>query len=337
VILPCELIERNGDALRELILRYAAEWRLGGDFRDWLESCDFCNTLVDRIVPGYPEEEAAALASQIGYEDRLLDAGELFYLWVIETKNQKLRELLPFEQAGLKVVWTEDLSFYHTRKVRILNGAHTSGVAAAFLAGFNTVGECVRDSLIRGFMRKAVFEEIIPSMDSGDPGGAEILRRYGEDTFERFANPYVKHQLLSISLNSVSKFKTRVLPSLKGYFKKTGKLPPALCFSLAALIAFYRGAGPVEGELRGSRGGESYPIRDETEVLAEFAALHAGAEGAAPGEAARLIAASALGKSHWWGEDLNALAGLTETTAAWLELIWSAGIRAALKSLTGER
>jgi mannitol-1-phosphate/altronate dehydrogenase len=181
-------------------------------------------------------------------------------------------------------------------------------------------------------------------MDSEDPRGAEILRRYGEDTFERFANPYIKHQLLSISLNAVSKFKTRVLPSLRAYFKKTGKLPPALCFSLAALIAFYRGAGPVDGELRGARGDGSYPVRDEPGVLTEFAALYAGAEGAGPGEAAeenpaaaRSIAVSALGKTHWWGEDLNTLAGLTETTAAWLELIRKSGISAALKSLTGER
>jgi tagaturonate reductase len=192
-------------------------------------------------------------------------------------------------------------------------------------------------------MRKAVFEEIIPSMDSGDPRGAEILKRYGEDTLERFANPYVKHQLLSISLNSVSKFKTRVLPSLRAYFQKTGRLPPALCFSLAALIAFYRGAGPADGELRGTREDGSYPIRDEPEVLAEFAALYAGADGAAAEEAAgenpaavRSIAVSVLGQTRWWGEDLNALPGLTETTTAWLELIRKSGIRAALKSLTGE-
>jgi tagaturonate reductase len=164
IFIPCELIDKNGDKLREIVERYTREWNLGEAFRAWLDSCDFCNSLVDRIVPGYPKDEAAAIAEKIGYTDQLVVAAELFHLWVIETKKEHSGEL-PFDKAGLNVIWTGDMSFYRTRKVRILNGAHTSGVPAAFLYGLDTVEQCVKDPLISKMMKRVIFEEIIPSMD----------------------------------------------------------------------------------------------------------------------------------------------------------------------------
>jgi tagaturonate reductase len=327
VFIPCELIDKNGDKLKEIVLRYAREWNLGEAFLAWLDAGDFCNSLVDRIVPGYPGEEAAALCEKIGYEDRLLVAAEIFHLWVIESKKDHRREF-PLADAGLKVIWTDDMSFYRTRKVRILNGAHTSSVLAAYLYGLDTVEQCVKDPLISKMMRKGIFEEIIPSME----GSAAELTQYANDVLERFANPYIKHLLLSISLNSVSKFKTRVLPSLTGSLAKTGRLPPVLVFSLAALIAFYKGGGLAGRELRGSRNGIPYPIQDDEDVLKRFAALYAGAEGDGAAAAQR-ISRAVLGSAEWWGEDLLAYPGLLEAVSAYLAAIWRSGIKNVIEGL----
>jgi tagaturonate reductase len=340
VLIPCELIEKNGDKLKEIVERYAREWKLGEGFTRWLEECDFCNSLVDRIVPGYPREEAKALEEELGYTDALLDAAELFYLWVIETKRDHRAEL-PLEQAGLNVIWTDDLSFYRTRKVRILNGAHTLSVPAAFLYGLDTVEDCIKDPLIFGLMKKGVFEEIIPSMletnEANNTGEAEDLTRYAEDVLERFANPYIRHLLLSITLNSVSKFKARVLPSLMAYYQKKGTLPPALTFSLAALIAFYRGKGNERGELQGQRNAEPYPIKDDEGVLRRFAALYADTTDPAEPGAARKIVHAVLASEDWWGEDLAALPGLEDAVTGYVTAIWQHGIRAVLEQLVTGR
>jgi tagaturonate reductase len=320
VFIPCELIEKNGGKLRELVFRCAAEWGLGAEFAAWLEHCDFCSSLVDRVVSGYPRDEAGRLWEKTGYRDDFLDAAEIFHLWVIETKRDYSREL-PFDRAGLNVIWTDDMSFYRTRKVRILNGAHTSGVLAGFLAGLDTVGDCIADPLVNSFFRKAIFDEIIPSMD----GDKDALIDYAGDVLERFANPYIRHLLLSISLNSVSKFKTRVLPSIKGFLEKTGKPPKLLSFSLAALIAFYKGKNLANGELTGTRTGEnacSYPIKDDKDVLKTFEAIYGGA--------ADEIVPAVLRKAEWWGEDLSALPGLEAAVGGALASIREKGMRAAV-------
>ncbi|MDR1747598.1 MAG: tagaturonate reductase [Spirochaetaceae bacterium] len=333
ILIPCELIDKNGDKLKEIVLRYAEEWNLGGGFTAWVKnSCGFCNSLVDRIVPGYPREEAEALCEKLGYRDNLLDAAEIFHLWVIETDRDYSAEF-PLAKAGLNVIWTKDMSFYRTRKVRILNGAHTMSVPAAFLYGLNTVEECIKDDLIFSFMKKGIFEEIIPSMD----GSADELRRYANDVLERFANPYIKHMLLSITLNSVSKYKTRVLPSLTGYIKKEKKLPPVLTFSLAALTAFYNGTEIANAEMTGNRDGSAYPIKDDLPVLECFADLYkeAGAVSAEPegaANAAKKLARAVLSAADWWGEDLTAYAGLESAAAANLKTIWSSGVKAAIEN-----
>ncbi|MDR3161660.1 MAG: tagaturonate reductase [Spirochaetaceae bacterium] len=337
VFIPCELIDKNGDKLKEIVETYAREWNLGGAFLAWLGSCDFCNSLVDRIVPGYPREEAGALCEKLGYEDPLLVAAELFHLWVIEGAKDHRAEL-PLAEAGLNVIWTADMSFYRTRKVRILNGAHTSGVLAAYLYGLDTVEQCIRDPLINKMMKKAVFEEIIPSMEGGAAegglaeGGPASLTEYANDVFERFANPYIKHLLLSISLNSVSKFKTRVLPSLLDRLVKTGKPPEVLSFSLAALIAFYNGTNPAGRMLTGSRNGVPYPIQDDEGIVKRFAALYAETAGSET-EKARRITRAVLGSVDWWGEDLSAYGGLEDAVGADLAAIRRSGIKSVIEGL----
>lgn len=241
ILIPCELIDNNADNLKACVLKYASLWDLGADFEAWIENeNEFCNSLVDRIVTGYPRDEAEELWKEIGYEDNLLDTAEIFHLWVIEGHHE---DELPFNKAGYNIVWTDDVRPYKKRKVRILNGGHTSMVLGAFLYGLTTVGECMKDSTVSAFLRKCIFDEIVPTL-----GNSETDIAFGQAVLERFSNPFIKHQLLSIALNSVSKFQVRVLPTIIEYKEKFGAYPPALTFSMAALIAFYRTNNSNDGE-----------------------------------------------------------------------------------------
>jgi tagaturonate reductase len=211
LVIPCELIDRNGDNLRMIVERLAVEWGLGADFVRWLnESNVFVNTLVDRIVTGYPgDEESAEFNRKWGYEDRLIVTAEPFYLWVIEGPREAA-ERFPVHKAGLDVLWVDDMTPYRTRKVRILNGAHTSTVATAYLAGIDFVKDAVEDKVIGAYLRAVIFEEIIPTLDMAE----NELTRFASQVLERFQNPFIRHRWLDISLNSISKFKARVLPSM---------------------------------------------------------------------------------------------------------------------------
>ncbi len=236
LFLPCELIDKNGDALKECVLKYADDYGYGEDFKRWIEEDNvFTSTLVDRIVTGYPRDTAAEMEKEYGHLDNVINTAEIFHLWVIEG-DKKYSEELPFDKLGMNVLWTDDVTPYKKRKVRILNGAHTMMVLAAHLAGLETVKEAMDDELIFSFMKKGIFEEIIPTLDLPK----EELVQFANDVIERFRNPFIKHYLLSIALNSVSKYQVRVLPSVLEYIKQNNKEPKCLVFSLAALIAFYR-------------------------------------------------------------------------------------------------
>ena len=270
ILLPCELIDRNGDNLKKTVLQYAELWNLGDDFVAWIEKDNiFCNTLVDRINTGYPKDEKLDL----GYEDQMVNTSEFFHLWVIETEYDIEKEL-PFSAADLNVIVTKDaLERYRTRKVRILNGAHTSMVPYALLSGLDTVKSCMDDEKMSAFLRACLFEEIIPSMDMA----REELLDYAESVLVRFSNPYIKHYLAAISLNSVSKFRVRVLPSILQYREKFGKNPSHLLFSFAKLIEFYKLGTP----------------NDAPEIM-EFM-KHA-------------TIAQILSNTAYWGQDLSELA-----------------------------
>jgi len=230
VFLPCELIDKNGENLKKCVLKYADLWELGADFKSWLEKDNiFCNTLVDRINTGYPKDE------DIGIDDKMLNTSEYFHLWVIEGYKDLFSEI-PFDKCGLNVILTDNLAMYRTRKVRILNGAHTSLVPYALLEGFDTVKSCIDDEKMLSHIKKCVYDEIIPTLDLPE----EELKEYADNVLKRFANPYIKHYLSSIALNSVSKFKVRVLPSITEYIKRFGKMPETLIFSFAKLIDFYK-------------------------------------------------------------------------------------------------
>ncbi len=238
IFLPCELIDKNGATLKACVLKYASLWNLEESFAVWIENENiFCNTLVDRIVTGYPKDEKIDL----GYEDNMVNTSELFHLWVIEGPK-KILEDLPFDKTNLNVIVTDNLEMYRTRKVRILNGAHTSMIPYAMVEGIETVKDCMDNEKMRTFVDKCVFDEIIPTLDLPK----EELIDYANNVFERFSNPFIKHLCASISLNSISKFKVRVLPSLLEYIKRKGEKPQNLIFSLAKLIEFYKNGNPTD-------------------------------------------------------------------------------------------
>ncbi len=240
IFLPCELIEKNGETLKKYILDYASLWGLGEDFKAFIEEENiFCNTLVDRIVTGYPKDEDLPLKAT----DNMLNTSELFHLWVIEGPDS-IKQEIPFDKTDLNVIFTDNLDMYRTRKVRILNGAHTSMIPYALLCGIETVRECMENDEMYAFLKRCVFEEIIPTLDMNE---SELIG-YANEVFERFKNPFIKHLCSSISLNSVSKFKVRVLPSLLEYVKRFGKTPRNLVFSLAKLIEFYKKGTPNDDE-----------------------------------------------------------------------------------------
>ena len=295
IILSCELIDHNGEELEKCCLRYADLWGLGEEFKTWLvQENDFCSTLVDRIVTGFPRDEHEELCRRIGEQDNMMDTAEIFHLWVIQGSHE---DELPLQKAGFHVVWTDNVDPYKKRKVRILNGAHTSMVLGAHLYGLKTVGECLKDEKVSALLRKCIFGEIIPAI-----GDTEDNRKFGEAVLERFSNPFIKHMLLSIALNSVSKFRARVLPTILEYRDMFGSCPQGLTFSLAALIAFYR----------------TDDANDSQEIM-DFMKT-------APVE-------DILKREDYWGQDLSPLLG---DVKKWYELIETAGMSKAYDAVLSE-
>ncbi|MBX0332629.1 tagaturonate reductase [Pontibacter sp. HSC-14F20] len=299
-LIPCELIEKNGEALREAIQAYAKHWNLPAEFTAWIEQHNyFCNTLVDRIVPGFPKDNIQEIQQEIGYHDNLVVKAEPFHLWVIEAPKV-VRAAFPVNEAELQVKFVEDLTPYRTRKVRILNGAHTALVPVAYLQGLRTVRDAIEDEKAGSFIRKAIFEEIIPTLDLPE----EELEQFANDVIERFQNPFIRHELISIALNSVSKYKVRVLPSVLEYHKRKSQLPKRLLQSLAAMILFYKGEW----------NGESIPLNDTPEVLAFF-------EKAWQQESAEEVVTAVLTNKDFWERDLTEIPGLADLVTTELKTL----------------
>lgn len=318
VMLPVELIDDNGIMLKKCVMQQIANWGLSDAFKSWVEeACVFTATLVDRIVTGYPRATEKEEWEKLGYEDHIMVTGEPFALWVIESDKDISGEFdLP--GAGLPVVFTDDHHPYKQRKVRILNGAHTSFVLASWLCGNDIVRQSMEDQDVRDFMNKTIFDEVIPTLTLPE----EELKAFAGEVVNRFNNPYVDHALLAISLNSVSKWRARCLPSLLGYVDKFGKLPPHMTFSVAALMAFYCGDEIKDGALQGSRDGQTYPIKDDMPVL-EFFRDNCRKD-------TRSFVTAYLGREDFHGQDLNQVPGLTDAVVTYLDDIKENGMRAAL-------
>ena len=326
VFLSCELIDANGQELKKDVLKHAKDWNLGDDFASYIENdCLFCSTLVDRIVPGRIRDpkEVEELTKENGYEDALLDVGEVFGVWYIEGPKA-LEDKLPFKKAGLNVHVVPEVAPYKKRKVRILNGAHTGFVLGAYLAGQDIVRDCMHNETIHAFMNKILYDEVIPilPLDKAD------CEHFAAAVTDRFNNPFVDHLLMSISLNSTSKWKARDLPSLLEYFEKFGKLPQALCMGFAAYIAFYSTdlqRREADALVAKRAKGNEYRIQDDAWVL-DFYWAHKDADD-------KTLVHDVLSNEKMWDQDLTKIAGLEDTVYADLEKIRKDGAEAAYKSV----
>lgn len=313
IIFPCELIFHNGTELKKTINQYIELWNLGADFQNWFDTaCGVYSTLVDRIVPGYPRETINDILAQIQIEDKLVVQAEIFHLLVIEAPESVAAEF-PASKAGLNVLFVPDEKPYHERKVTLLNGPHTVLASVAYLSGLNIVRECLSDEVVSKYLHQVMFNELLETLDLPK---AE-LEKFAKDVLDRFNNPYVKHFVTSIMLNSFPKFKTRDLPGLKIYLERQGKLPVGLVLGLAAIITYYKG---------GKRGEDVIAPNDDKAILDLLTELWASNDVAK-------VAEGVLAAEFIWGEDLNQVAGLTAQITAYLAQIQEVGMKETVKAV----
>ena len=315
IILPCELIFLNGKELKKCIYQYIDLWNLGEGFKAWFEqACGVYCTLVDRIVPGYPKDTIDQIHERIGFKDNLVVKGEIFHLWVIEAPESVAAEF-PADKAGLNVLFVPSEAPYHERKVTLLNGPHTVLSPVGYLSGLDTVKECVEDPQVGQFVRKVMYGELMETLNLPK----EELQAFADSVVERFLNPYVKHFVTSIMLNSFPKYKTRDLPGLKTYLERKGELPKGLVLGLAAIITYYKG---------GKRGDVEIVPNDDAAIVALLKDLWATGD-------LRKVAEGVLAAEFIWGENLNEIPGLADLVVADLEIIQNEGMRAAVETVIG--
>ena len=318
VVIPTELIEDNGGKLREIVLALAARWKTEPQFLGWLDAVRFCNTLVDRIVPGAPSEQyAAELRELLPYDDGMTTIAEPYRLFAIEG-DAALRARLRFADADEGIIVAASITPYRLRKVRLLNGAHTSFVSLAILAGCRTVREAVEHPALGTFLRSVLLDEIVPSLDV--PGAEGFAR----EVLGRFGNPFLQHQLWDITLQGTTKFRVRVVPSILDHARRTGNVPRGLALGFAGFLAFQRGT-LQEGR---RRGGEPVPADSAGEVIqARWREVDATPTGLAA--FVRTISAD----TNLWGADLAAVPGFVDVVTEDLATIDEHGAVAAIESL----
>lgn len=313
IIFPCELIFDNGKVLKKCIDQYIELWNLGEDFKHWFDTaCGVYCTLVDRIVPGYPRDSIGQILDRIGLDDKLVVKGEIFHLWVIEAPKTVEKEF-PADKAGLNVLFVPCEKPYHDRKVTLLNGPHTVLSPVGYLAGLDTVKECCDDPVIGRFVKKVMFDELLETLDLPK----EELIQFADAVLERFRNPFVKHFVTSIMLNSFPKFKTRDLPGLKIFLERKGVLPSGLVLGLAAIVTYYKG---------GKRGKDEIVLKDDPVIIELLNNLWADGS---PIDVAKGV----LGAEFIWGEDLNLIPGLTDRLADYIRMIQDKGMIETVKSI----
>ena len=312
-IVPCELIDDNGDELYRCLTELAKINKMDEKFIKWMQTANhFTSTLVDRIVPGYPRNEIEAIQKETGYIDNNVVKGEIFHLWVLK-KEPLVQKYLPADKTGLNVIFADDIHPYKQRKVKILNGSHTALVPVAYLCGIDTVGESMNDKTISKYVRDFIFDEVNPTINLPQ----DQMTAFANSVIERYKNPYIRHELMSIALNSTTKFKTRLLPTLLDYVRITGILPKHLLFSLAAIIEFHKG----------KRGNEDIALNDDPAYLAKWKSLWADFDGDY-----EKLAKNTLAWKEAWDMDMNTIhPEIAKTVAKYLKEIEAKGMRGAVE------
>ncbi len=322
IFLPVELIDKNGDKLKECILKYIELWSLEDGFKRWIVNDNiFCNTLVDRIVSGYPKQEEEKIWQKLGYKDEIMVTGEPFGFWAIGSDRiNEVKQELTFK-SSVDIVFAKDIEPYKQRKVRLLNGAHTSLVMGAYLAGKTTVEECMKDEVLSDYLEQCMFEEILPNIKLNK----KELSEFANSVVQRFKNPYLNHKLLDISLNSTSKWRARVLPSLLDYVEHNKELPKNLVFSFASYLAFYIGIEKKNDGYYNSIGKRLYQVRDDEKVL-DFYASHKTTK---LDDLVHLV----MSDKNLWGQDLTEIEGFELAVIENLNEINKKGVKPAIKKM----
>ncbi|MFQ5648408.1 MAG: tagaturonate reductase [bacterium] len=325
LILPCELITDNGATLREIVLRLADQWRLEQEFVAWLESANrFCNTLVDRIVPGKPAaEQLGALYEELGYQDDLLLTAEIYSLWAIEG-DAAVRKRLSFCDANPAILIAPDITAYRERKLRLLNGTHTVSVPLAWLVGNRYVIDMMTHPLTSEWVESVMRQEIGRTLDMGK----RVVADYIDSVLDRFRNPYLRHALLDITFESTSKLRLRVVPTIEKYYEKFGEAPLQICFGFAAYLLFMRAIAEDNDSFSGQRGDEIYPINDSQAAYFYHKWREVDAQRR---ESIHAFVESICSNVTLWGSDLAHLPGFVEVVANNLNEMISEGVERALR------
>lgn len=312
-IIPCELIDNNGQELKKVMLELANIAKMDKDFISWLEKANtFTDTLVDRIVPGYPKQEIDKIQQECNYIDSSVVKGEIFHLWVLK-KNERIQKVFPADKAGLNVIFADDITPYKQRKVKILNGSHTALVPIAYLSGLDTVGDSVNDKAVGKFLIDFIYQEINKTIDLPE----KELNDFADSVIERFKNPFIRHELMSIALNSTTKFKTRLLPTLKDYLQKTKELPKHLMFAFAAFILFHKG----------DRNGQKINLQDSKENLEIWNRIWSN-----DSNNIEKIVNDVASNIEFWEEDLTKLhKDLVNVTSGYLNKMIKVGVKKAVE------
>lgn len=315
-IICCELIDNNADELHRVLNELAKIKGYDEAFISWINNaCHYSSTLVDRIVPGYPRDDIEAITKELGYIDNNVVKCEIFHLWVL-AKEENVMKAFPCDQVGLNAIYADSIKPYKQRKVKILNGCHTCMVPVSYLYGIDTVRESIEDPVVGKFAREFVYDEVIQTIKLP----RDDMERFANSVFERYLNPFVRHELMSIALNSISKYWARVLPTVKDYLEINNKLPRHAIFSLAALIKFYEG----------KRGDADIALNDSPNYLEYFKNLFA------KDLSEEAIVKDVLSQVDMWQEDLNNIPTMYDEVLKYYKAINSKGMKVALKEFVGE-
>lgn len=329
VIIPTELITENGNKLKQIVLELAKQNRLDEAFISWLHTANqFCNSLVDRIVPGkLPPADKAATAGRLGYRDDEMIMSETYRLWAIETADERTKNILSFSKADTGVVLARDINKFRELKLRLLNGSHTFTCALALQMGFTTVKEAMADAAFFSFISRLMDEEIVPAIVS-DTVSVDDARRFAVQVLDRYKNPFIEHNWLSISLQYSSKMKMRNVPVLQQFYAKRTTVPRHMALGFAAYLLFMKSAKDSGHSFTGSIGGKQYVINDD-----KAAALH---ELWGSGNTDNFVA-QVLKNTSLWGTDLGELAGFGTAVTEFITIIEQDGIAAALQKVQAQQ
>ena len=327
VIVPTELIPDNGKKLESIVLELAHLNGLEDDFIEWLENHNyFCNSLVDRIVPGKPDAETLAnLEGELGYTDQLLTMSEVYRLWAIEG-NEHVQNCLSFARADEGVVIAPNIDIYRELKLCLLNGTHTLSCGLAFLAGCSTVKQAMDDEQVSSFISDLMQQEIAPSI----PYNVELstAHGFGAKVLDRFRNPHIKHQWINITMQYSSKMKMRCIPVLLQHYKEKSTVPELFALGFAAYLFFMKGVKQVNGTYYGELDGLTYPIQDDQAEA--FYKRWTGLSTAT-------LVQDVLRDNAFWGEDLHALPGFQQTVTDLLNNILHHGMRDTIESVYSKK